>query len=122
MSIPEHLPCFEGVALRALGSEALKVWILTIMASSTVENFAGGTFFELTGALNREPGLQECERRGAVGIRMRCPLESAGTDTSEFDMIHLEGTEADSLMLEVARRAFANTRVKHGGLTAKQAF
>ncbi len=48
---------FEAVALRAVGSEPLKVWILTIMASRAVENFAGGAFFELIGALNAEPGL-----------------------------------------------------------------
>ena len=59
MLIPEHRPSFEGVALRAVGSEPLKVWILTIMASGAVENFAGGAFFELTGALNPEPRLQE---------------------------------------------------------------
>ena len=55
----EHRRRFEAVALRAAGSEPLKVWILTIMASGAVENFAGGAFFELTGALNSEPGLQE---------------------------------------------------------------
>ena len=60
MLIPEHRPRFEGVALRAVGSEPIKVWILTIMASGTVENFTGGVFFELTGTLNSEPGLQEC--------------------------------------------------------------
>ena len=59
MLIPEHRPRFEGVALRAVGSEPVKVWILAIMTSGAVENFAGGTFFELTGALNPEPGLQE---------------------------------------------------------------
>ena len=53
---------------------------------------------------------------------MGCTLESAGADSSEFDMIHLEGAEADLLVLDMASRAFANTRVKHSGLTAKQAF
>ena len=57
MLIAAHRPRLEAVALRAVGSEPLKVRILTIMASGAVENLAGGTFFELTGALNPEPGL-----------------------------------------------------------------
>ena len=59
MLIAGHGPGLEGVALRAVGSESLKVRILAIMASGAVENFAGGLFFELTRALNPEPSLQE---------------------------------------------------------------
>ena len=120
--VAENVPRLHRVALRAVASEVLVVGVSTIMATGAIERVARGSLVELIRSSNIEPSFERLERCCAIGVRARCALESTSAYSSELYVIHHQRTNARPLMLDVACRALADTRVEGGWLAAEQAF
>src|SRR5690606_7768403 len=71
-------------------------------------------------ASDAKPGLQRLERGGALDVSSRGALERSRADPGQLDMVHLERADALELVLDMARGAFADTRVERGRLPTEE--
>ena len=126
MLVAGDAPRLEPMALRTVAAEPLRMRVLPVVASGTVEGLAGRDRIESIGAPDAKPRLQRCEgcstvavpSRTCIRVSTRLVRKCSCADLGEFHMVHFERSDTRGLMFDVTRCTLLDARVERGRLTA----
>ena len=110
------------VALGALLAEQAHVLVFGQMTSGAVEGFARRTLVELAGDSNAQPRFHRLECGCAGGVMSRRARKCPRSDLGQFHVVHDNGRDVRTLVLDVTCCALPDAGVERGRLTAEQSF